>query len=113
MCRKVSCLVLDVFSQCFTLRLCQYDGFSFVSDGPILSYSITSLNHFLNSLWQVQDLLKDPCFDKLSVVAMETIMMSHICFPHNPDDYEQVTTHAYLQYIRAEFSIIAFINTVF
>ena len=44
---------------------------------------------------------------------METIMMSHICFPHNPDDYEQVTTHAYLQYIRAEFSIIAFINTVF
>ncbi|XP_020619651.1 uncharacterized protein LOC110057405, partial [Orbicella faveolata] len=40
-------------------------------------------------LKQVQDLLKDPCFDKLSVVAMETIMMSHICFPRDPDDYEQ------------------------
>ncbi|KAL9974515.1 hypothetical protein ACROYT_G011559 [Oculina patagonica] len=40
-------------------------------------------------LKQVQDLLKDPCFDKLSVVAMETIMMSHICFPRDPDDYQQ------------------------
>lgn len=39
---------------------------------------------------QVYDLFTDPCFDKLSVVAMETIMMSHICFPYEPDNFDQV-----------------------
>lgn len=57
---------------------------------------------FLNSYPQVQDLLKDPCFDKLSVVAMETIMMSHICFPRDADDYEQVTIRACLHTVRTE-----------
>lgn len=40
-------------------------------------------------LHQVYDLFTDPCFDKLSVVAMETIMMSHICFPYEPDNFDQ------------------------
>jgi len=40
-------------------------------------------------LSQVQGILKHPCFDKLSVVAMETIMMSHICFPLEPEEHEQ------------------------
>lgn len=37
-------------------------------------------------LISVQGLLKAPCFDKLSVVAMQAIMMSHICFPHDEHD---------------------------
>ncbi|XP_022803924.1 uncharacterized protein LOC111341234 isoform X4 [Stylophora pistillata] len=40
-------------------------------------------------LHQVYDLFTDSCFDKLSVVAMETIMMSHICFPYEPDNFDQ------------------------
>ena len=47
-------------------------------------------NCTLYSILQVLGILKDPCFDKLSVVAMETIMISHICFPLEPDEYEQV-----------------------
>lgn len=38
-------------------------------------------------LSQAQVILKDPCFDKLSVVAMETIMMTHICFP--PEEHAE------------------------
>ena len=49
------------------------------------------MQHSHSFFLQVQDLLKDPCFDRLSVVAMETIMMSHICFPRDADDYDQVT----------------------
>ena len=35
-------------------------------------------------------MLRDPYYDKITVVAMETMMLSHICFPCTPDQSDQV-----------------------
>ena len=52
--------------------------------------SITGRNELNFGIFQVHGLLIAPFFDKLSVVAMQAVMMAHICFPRH--DHDQVTS---------------------
>ena len=53
-------------------------------------------------------MLENPYYDKITVVAMETVMLSHISFPFGPEQFNQVrrpgTIFTTVQSSKNEFS---------